>query len=188
MGHPLRAMNTQNLLELSDEELINAHLQAADSGAAKGVLTETEAGRAMLEADADRRANLAAAGLQLWLREQSCDGYNVVSALLRTEPKAWTATRLIKVVEVAAQFNRLHPKFVAFQWFPHKPLMSAVEKVAEKDGLPENLRAALERWKAALMPRALTPQEERELGEAERPRPSGRRGPAPERRSPHHGR
>jgi hypothetical protein len=161
-------MKLQNLLNLSDEALIKAHLQTAESDAAKGTLNSTEAGRVMIEADADRRASLAARGIELWIKEASCDAGKVSSALLRADQKAWTAARLAGVVEAAAALSRDHEHFLGFQRFPHKPLISAVEKAAARESLPAALRAALERWKAALMPRALTPREERELGEAER--------------------
>jgi hypothetical protein len=88
--------------------------------------------------------------------------------LLRTNQKDWTVSRLAKVVEAAAGLQRGHELFTRFNWFPYKPLISSIESAAEREGVSADLRSALEKWKAALMPRALTPQEERELGEAER--------------------
>ncbi len=161
-------MNAQKLSDLSDAELIKAHLQAADTNAAKNMLAATEAGRVILEADADRRASLAAAGIDFAINERYYDPARITSLLLRADQKSWTPPRLARVVEAAAKLNRTDPSFAGFDRFPHKPLITAIEKAAEREGLSEELRAALERWKAAIMPRELTPQEERALGEAER--------------------
>ncbi len=161
-------MTTQEYLALADKDLIKAHMQAADGPAAKPMLAATAAGRVMLEANADRRARLAAAGLEMWIHEVGRDGGTVASVLLRADQKAWNGARLAAIVGAAAQLKREHPSFSGFSDFPYKPLITAVEKVAERDGLSADLRAALERWKAALLPRPLTPAEERLFGEAER--------------------
>ncbi len=157
-----------NLLELPDEALIKAHLDAAESDAAKNSLGSTEAGRAMLEADADRKADLAVRGIELWINKNFRDAGKVASALLRSATADWSGARLARVVAAAASLERPHPQFIIFNWFPFKPLISAVEKAVAREGLPDGLRAALERWKKALTPRALTPKEERELGVAGR--------------------
>jgi hypothetical protein len=160
-------MKKPDLRNSSDEALLKQHLQSADDNA-KGSLNNTEAGRLMLEASAERRASLAARAIKFWIDEEYYDAGKVASALLRTNQKDWTAERLTPVVEAAACLSRENPKFGGFQWFPHKPLSAAIEKAAENGEMPENFRAALESWKAALMPRALTPKEERGLVEAER--------------------
>jgi Domain of unknown function (DUF4132) len=161
-------LKTLDLRTLSDEELIKAHLQSAESDAAKNTLGSTEAGCVILEADADARVGIAAAGLRMWIRDEFRDAAKVTSILLRANKKDWTATRLAKVVEAAAKLARGSEHFMGFNWFPYKPLISAIEGAAELEGVPPDLRAALEKWKTALMPRALTPEEERELGEAGR--------------------
>jgi hypothetical protein len=160
-------LKTQDLRNLSDEELIQSHLKEAPSDSAKTSLGSTEAGCVILEADADRRASIAAAALSLWITSESRDAGKVASALLRMNQKDWTGSRLAKVVQTAAGLGCGHELFTRFNWFPHKPLISAVENAAEREGVPADLRSALEKWKAALMPRALTPTEEREFGEAE---------------------
>jgi hypothetical protein len=161
-------MKSKNLSALSDEALIKAHLQAVDDDAVKALLNSTEPGRFMLEADADRRAALAARGIELWLSGKSIDPGKVTSSLLRTHHSDWTAARLVNVVKAATVLNREHEQFAGFDWFPYKPLISALENVAADAPIPPELRTALEQWKAALMPRPLTPKEEREMGEAER--------------------
>jgi hypothetical protein len=147
---------------------VKAHLQAAKSDAAKSVFGSTEAGCVIQEADADRKAGIAAAGLLLWIKDEFHDAGKISSLLLRANQKDWTAPRVAKVAESAAQLDRASHHFRNFDWFPHKPLISVIEKAAEREGVPKDLRAALEKWRAALMPRELTPKEERELGEAER--------------------
>jgi hypothetical protein len=175
-------LKTRDLRTLSDEELIKAHLQTAESADAKhsipGInflsarkaqdLSGTDAGRVILEADADRRATIAAAGICLWINREFREAGKITSVLLRANQKEWTARRLAKVVEAAAKLDRSSPHFTAFNWFPFKPLISAIESVAQREGVPPELRQAVEKWRAALMPRELTPKEERELGEAER--------------------
>ena len=158
----------RSLLGKSDEDLIKAHLQAAESEVAKTSLGSTEAGCVILEADADRRARLVARAIELWIEDGFRDAGKVASVLLRGNQKDWTAARLAGAVAAASALNRSHEQFAAFNWFPHKPLISAVEKAAEREPLSPELRAALEKWKTAVSPRALTPGEERELGEAER--------------------
>jgi hypothetical protein len=159
-------LKTHDLRNLSDEDLIKAHLKAAPSDSAKNSLGSTEAGCVILEANADRRANVAATGLSLWVNSESRDAGKVTSALLRSNLKDWTASRLAKVIQAAAGLGRGHELFTRFSWFPYKPLISAIESAAEREGVTPDLRSALEKWRAALMPRALTPKEERELGEA----------------------
>lgn len=122
----------------------------------------------MLQADADRRVNLTVSAIEMWIDGGHRLLGGVASQLLRAEQKSWTVARLTKIVEAAAGLNRPHPQFIGFNAFPHKPLISAVERAVETEDLSAPLRAALERWQAALMPRELTPQEEREFGEAER--------------------
>jgi hypothetical protein len=161
-------LSTRDLRTLSDEELIKAHLQAAESDVEKSVFGSTEAGCVIQEADADRKARIAAAGLSLWIRDEFLDAGKISSLLLRANQKDWTASRVTKVVDAAAKLDRGNAHFTCFNWFPHKPLISAIEKAAEREGVPDDLRAALEKWRAALMPRELTPEEEREFGEAER--------------------
>jgi hypothetical protein len=161
-------LKTQDLRTLTDEELIKTHLQSAESDAAKYTLGSTEAGCVILEADADTRAGIAAAGVRMWIRDQFLDCGKIASILLRANKKDWTAARLAQVVEAAAKLVRGSEQFMIFNWFPHKPLISAIEGAAELEGVPRGLRAALENWKAVLMPRELTPKEEREFGEAER--------------------
>jgi hypothetical protein len=157
----------RDLANLSDDALIKAHVREA-SGCYPHGLHQAEAGRAMLASDADRRARLAARALELW----PTSGYEAVgriaSELLRANAKEWTGPRLVQAVEAASVINREQEDFAHFNRFPHKPLISALEKAVSREPLSSDLRAALERWKAALMPRALTPKEERELGEAER--------------------
>jgi hypothetical protein len=161
-------MKSQDLHTLSDEALIKAHLQAVESDTAKGTLGSTEAGCVMLEAEADRRARLASLCLELWIQEGFHDAGKVASALLRANQKDWTAARLVGAVAAAAKLAREHPQFGWFQCFPHKPLISAVERAAASEPLPKDFCAAVAQWKAALTPRALTAREERQLGEAER--------------------
>jgi len=148
-----------------------AHQGPSESGTVgygQELLGSTEAGCVILEANADRRATVAAAGLSLWINSESHDAGKVTSALLRANQKDWTASRLAKVVQTAAGLGRGHEQFTRFNWFPYKPLISAIESAAEREGVSPDLCSALEKWRAALMPRALTPEEERELGEAER--------------------
>lgn len=76
-------MKSQHFSKLSDEALIKAHLKAAESDTAKISLGGTEAGRAMLGADPDRRASLAARGIELWIKKSSRDPGKVVL------PKSW---------------------------------------------------------------------------------------------------
>ena len=83
----------------------------------------------------------------------------VASELLRANAKEWTAARLVDAVEAASLLNRADEDFVRFNRFPYKPLITVVEKVSAREGLSVELRAALERWKAALMPRPLSPKE-----------------------------
>src|SRR5215831_5512345 len=161
-------MTSKELHTLSDAALIKAHLQAAESDGEKGSLNSTAAGRVMLEATAERRASIAAAAIELWIKGGSVEPGKIASALLRANQKDWTAARLVSVVEAASKLNRESPSFSGFQWFPHKPLISAIEKAAGVEPLSKEFRSALEKWKAALMPRPLTPKEEREMGEAER--------------------
>jgi len=159
-------LKTRDFRNLSDEDLIKGHLKAAPSDSAKSSLGSTEAGCVILEANADRRANVAAAGLSLWINSEFRDAGKVTSALLRANPKDWTASRLAKVVLAAASLARGHELFTRFNWFPYKPLISAIESAAEREGVTPDLRSALEKWRTALMPRALTPKEERDFGEA----------------------
>ncbi len=159
--------DAKDLANLSDEALIKAHAQEASDCYPNG-LHQTEAGRAMLAAVADRRACLAARALELWRTSGFDRVGRVASELLRTNSKEWTATHLIKCVEAASLINRADEDFAHFNRFPHKPLITAIEKAVEREKLTPELRVALEHWKAALMPRALAPREERELGEAER--------------------
>jgi hypothetical protein len=159
-------LKTRDLRTLSDEDLIKDHLKGAPSDSAKNSLGSTEAGCVILEANADRRATIAAAGLSLWINSEFRDAGKVTSALLRANPKDWTAARLAKVVQAAAGLVRGHELFTHFNWFPYKPLISAIENAAQREGVSPDLRSALEKWSAALMPRALTPTEEREFGEA----------------------
>jgi hypothetical protein len=161
-------MKSKDLHSLPDEALIKAHLQAAESDAAKGSLGTTEAGRVMLEGSADRKSAISALALELWINESFYDAGKVASALLRTNPKEWTASHLVPVVNAASKLNREHQQFGWFQGFPHKPLITAVEKAAASEPLSMEFRGALERWKAAVMPRPLTAGEHRELGEAQR--------------------
>ena len=161
-------MTSKDLPTLTDEALIRAHLQTAESDTEKGLLNSTEAGRLILEADAERRASIAAKAIELWVADAFWDTGKVASALLRANQKDWTPVRLVSVVEAASKLNREHPHFCGFQRFPHKPLISAVERAAAAEPMSKEFRVALERWKAALMPRPLTPKEEREMGEAER--------------------
>src|SRR5689334_21248764 len=88
---------TQDLRTLSDEELIKAHLQAAESDAAKNKLESTEAGCVIVEADADRRAAVAAAGLSLWITDEFHDAGKISSLLLRANQKEWTPSRVARV-------------------------------------------------------------------------------------------
>jgi len=161
-------MSTQGLHQLSDEDLIKAHLSEATTDAAKNSLRTTPAGRVMLEVDADRRAGLAAKGIALWIESKSLDAGKVASALLRANQKEWTTARLVKVVEAAAMLTRTSEQFGRFGWFPYKPLITTIEMAVQREGLSPAFRTALEQWKEAIMPRELTPQEEREFGEVER--------------------
>lgn len=150
-----------------DEALIKKHLQEI-KGAHSEALKHTEAGRAILAADADRRASIAARALELWPGSNWDSVGRVASELLRSNSKDWTVARLVRAVEAAAVINREHEDFGGFSRFPFKPLISAVEKAVEHEPLSADLRTALEKWKTAVSPRALTPKEERELGGAER--------------------
>jgi len=161
-------LKERDLNELSDEDLIKAHLQAAKCDEEKFVLTSTDAGRLIEEADPDRRANLAAAGVALLIQDHYREAGRISSILLRARQKDWTAPLVGKVVTAAAALNRSSKLFVGFSDFPYKPLITAVEKTAEREGVSSELREALEYWKAALLPRDLTPAEEIELGTAER--------------------
>jgi hypothetical protein len=87
-------MTSKNLHTLSDEALIKAHLEAAESDGEKGSLNSTEAGRLMLEAGAERRASIAAAAIELWIGSGSVDPGKIASALLRANQKDWTAHAL----------------------------------------------------------------------------------------------
>src|ERR1051325_10938819 len=167
-----------------DEALIKQHLQEIKGAYPEG-LKHTETGRTILAADADRRASIAARALELWTgsgwapclpfssdRIRARSGWDsfgrVASELLRANSKDWTVTRLVRAVEAAAVINREHGDFGGFRRFPFKPLIAAVEKAVDREPLSAELRAALEKWKAAISPRELTPKEEREFGEAER--------------------
>src|SRR5712691_922678 len=99
-------MNAKAQSGLSEEALLKAHLQAAESDAAKASLAGTEAGRFMLEAGPDRRAKLAARGIELWISDEGHDAGKVASALLRANRAEWTSTRLVKIVKAAAILNR----------------------------------------------------------------------------------
>jgi hypothetical protein len=164
----MSSLKTRDLRTISDEELIKAHLQSAESRAARSSLGSTEAGCIIREADADRRTAIAAAGISVWIKDELLDAGAITSSLLRANQKEWTAHRVAKVVEAAAKLQRSSKQFTAFNWFPHKPLMSAIKSAVEREGVPADLRAAVEKWKAALMPRELTVEEERQLGEAQR--------------------
>lgn len=149
-----------------DEALIHAHLREI-KGAYPVRLKPSKAGSQILAADADRRAGIAARALELWI-ESGADSFgHIASDLLRANSQDWTSARLANVVEAAAQLHREHPAFGGFNRFPFKPLISAVEKAAAAGPLTDDLRAALEKWKAAISARALTHDEERQLGEAE---------------------
>lgn len=52
-------MKPKDLPNLDDAALIKAHLQAAESEAAKSLLATTDPGRVLLGADPNRRAGLA---------------------------------------------------------------------------------------------------------------------------------
>ena len=157
----------KDLGKLSDDALIQAHVQEASDCYPNGLL-QTEAGRAMLAAEADRRAGLVTRAIKLWRTSGFEAVGRIASELLRANTKEWTAPRLVDPVEAASLLNRADEDFVQFNRFPYKPLITAVEKAIEREGLSPQLRVALERWKSALVPRPLTPKEERELGEAER--------------------
>jgi Domain of unknown function (DUF4132) len=146
-----------------DEALISAHLRAI-RGAYPEALKHTNAGREILAGDADRRASIVARALEIWPKSFES---RVASELLRANTKDWTTARLVRAVEAAAVIRRDTMDFYHFDRFPHKPLISAVENAVARESLSPELRAALERWKAAVSPRELTPAEERELGEAE---------------------
>ena len=73
-------MKSENLSELPDNDLIKARLQPAESDAAKSSVASTPAGRVMLKADADRRACLAARGIELWTNEEFRDAGKVPSS------------------------------------------------------------------------------------------------------------
>lgn len=157
----------KDLGQLSDDALIKAHVQEASDCYPNG-LHQTEAGRAILAAAADRRASLVTKAIKLWRTSGFEAVGRIASELLRANTKEWTAARLVGAVGAASLLNRADEDFSQFNRFPHKPLITAVEKATEREGLSPQLRVALERWKAALMPRPLKPKEERELGEAER--------------------
>jgi len=150
-----------------DEALIKAHLQEIKGAYPEG-LKYTKPGREILDADADRRASIAARALELWPGSGFDSMGRVASELLRANNKDWTVAHLVRAVEAAAVLNREHADFGGFSRYPFKPLISVVEKAVERESLSAELRAALEKWKAAISPRDLTPQEERALGEAER--------------------
>src|SRR6516164_7438182 len=135
-------MKSKDLHSLPDEALIKAHLQAAESDAAKGSLGTTEAGKVMLEASADRKSAIAALALELWINEAFYDAGKVASALLRANQKDWTAARLVPVANAASKLNREHRQFGWFQGFPHKPLITAIEKAAASEPLSKEFRGA----------------------------------------------
>jgi hypothetical protein len=149
-----------------DEALIHAHLQAI-RGPYPEALKHTDAGREILAADANRRAAIAARALELWPESGGDSFARVASELLRSNSSDWTSARLVRAVEAAALIRRDQKVFAGFARFPHKPLISAVEKAVARESLSPELRAALERWRDAVSPRELTPAEERELGEAD---------------------
>src|SRR5215475_10212814 len=91
-------------LSLEDEALIKAHLQAKERSH-DGALGSSEAGQAILSADAERRASLAAQALKL-CSAGLCVACRVASDLLRANGKDWTAERLVQVVEAAAAVHR----------------------------------------------------------------------------------
>ena len=151
---------------MDDDELIKAHLGAKERSY-DAALASTEAGRAIAGADTERRARLAANALKLWSAGLG-DAGRVASDLLRANGKDWTPERLVDVLDAAAAVHRGHEFFTGYSRFPFKPLISAVEKAAGSGPMPTTFRAALEKWKAAVSPRELTPDEERKMGEAGR--------------------
>src|SRR5215468_3476791 len=106
-------------LSLEDEALIIAHLQAEERSH-DAALASSEAGRAILSTDAERRAGLAAHALKLWATGVY-DAGRVASDLLRANTKEWTPERLVKVVEAAAAMHRGHELFTIYSRFPFKP-------------------------------------------------------------------
>jgi Domain of unknown function (DUF4132) len=148
------------------KDVMRANPEAVLHGYA-GSLKDTAAGREILAADADHRAAIAALAMELW-PESGGDSYGrVASELFRSNSSDWTSARLVRAVEAAAVLRRDHKAFAGFDRFPHKPLISAVEKAVGREPLSPELRAALKRWKDAVSPRDLTRAEERELGKAE---------------------
>src|SRR3954469_23709559 len=128
----------KNFLDLADEALLKAHLDAAE-GAHTDALNTTAPGRAMLAADPDRRAALAARALALWAKWWPKNVGRVASDLLRASGKDWTAARLVKAVEAASTLDRNQSAFGGFDMFPHRPLISAVEKAAAREPIPSDL-------------------------------------------------
>src|SRR5260221_13078283 len=166
----MAATSAKDIAKLSNKALIKVHAQEASDCYPNG-LRQTEAGRAMLAADADRRASIAARALELWRTSGFDKGGRIASELLRANSKEWTVTRLIKSVEAASLIKRADEDFAHSNRFPQKPLIAAIEKVVKRKAFTPELRVALEGWKAAVMPRPLTPEEEGELGDAERAPP-----------------
>ena len=158
--------NATEFLSLDDDELIKAHLGAKERSY-DAALASSEAGRAIAGADTERRARLVAHALKLWSAGLG-DAGRVASDLLRANGKDWTPERLVEVVDAAAAVHRGHEFFTGYSRFPFKPLISAVEKAVGSGPMPTKFRAALEKWKAAVSPRELTPDEERKMGEAGR--------------------
>src|SRR5580765_8193632 len=147
-----------------DEKLIRAHLRVfrdavpdrlkelmrakpeAVLHAYAGYLKDTAAGREILAADAERRAAIAARALELWPESGGDSFARVASELLRSNSSDWTQPRLVRAVEAAAVIRRDHKVFGWFDRFPHKPLISAVEKAVGREPLSPELRAALKQW------------------------------------------
>src|SRR5205823_14476306 len=104
----------------------------------------------------------------LWRTPGFAGAERIGSDLLRANSNEWTGPRLAGVVEAVAALHRGHEDFAHFDRLPFKPLIGAVEKAAAREGISPELRGALERWQAALAPRALTPDERKRFAEAKR--------------------
>src|SRR5258707_122228 len=127
----MAATSAKDIAKLSNKALIKVHAQEASDCYPNG-LRQTEAGRAMLAADADRRASIAARALELWRTSGFDKVGRIASELLRANSKEWTVTRLIKCVEAASLIKRADEDFAHFNRFPQKPLIAAIEKVVER--------------------------------------------------------
>src|SRR4051812_11440677 len=76
------------------------------------------------------------------------------------EHDAAELNKALDAVRLAARIERASRAFEGLRW---KPVIGAVEKLAKKGPLPEELIGALRAWQAAASPRDLTAEEQEKL-------------------------